>query len=168
MAPAIPDHGTILQPLYTAVGDKSGSTPIDWSDELISAFKNAQQSLDTAQPLTQPKSGEQLYMTTDASQKGIAATLHRESDKAIVKYFSSSLSTDKQRWLPCELEALAIGTGLQTLAPYFRESEKKAVVYTDSQPCVLAYKKMQRNAFSASPRISTFLREVVNHGAELR
>ena len=121
MAPAIPKHGAILAPLHMAMGDKSGSTPIEWTDELISAFKNAQSSLDTAQPLTQPRSGEQLYMTTDASQKGIAATLHRESDKAVIKHFSSSLSADKQRWLPCELEALAICTGLRAFAPYFRE-----------------------------------------------
>ena len=35
MAPAIPKHGAILAPLHMAVGDKSGSTPIEWTDELI-------------------------------------------------------------------------------------------------------------------------------------
>ena len=87
MASAIPDHGIILQPLHTAVGEKSGSTPIEWTDELLAAFRTAQQSLDTAQPLAQPKRGEQLYMTTDASQKGIAATLVRRIRQGCHKAF---------------------------------------------------------------------------------
>lgn len=109
-----------------------------------------------------PKPGEQLYMTTDASQTGIGASLHRASDKKVIRHFSKQLSADKKRWIPCELECLAIAAGLQSFLPFFRESGCKPIVYTDSKPATMAYQKMQRGAFSSSPRVSTFLHEVIN------
>ena len=115
-----------------------------------------------------PKPGEQLYITSDASQTGIGATLHRASDKAVVKHFSKQLSADKKRWIPCELEALAVGTSLHVFLPYIKESGCKPIVYTDSTPVVMAYKLMQRGEFSASPRVATFLHEVLNQGADIR
>ena len=60
MASAIPDHAKFLAPLHEAIGERSGSSPIEWTEGLISAFKTAQESLTMAQSLTQPKEGEQL------------------------------------------------------------------------------------------------------------
>ena len=168
MSSAIPNHAQVLEPLNKAIGDKSKSDPIEWTDELRESFKRAQESLLRAQPLTMPKPGEPLFMTTDASQTGLGATLHRQHDGAVVKHFSKQLSAHKKNWLPCELEALAVGTGLQTFLPFFRESDCKPVIYTDSTPVVMAFNKMQRGAFSASPRVSTFLHNVVNSGATVK
>ena len=103
-----------------------------------------------------PKPGEQLFITTDASQTGLGATLHRAKDRAVVKHFSKQLSADKKRWLPCELEALAVGASLHYFLPFIKESNCSPIIYTDSTPVVMAYKKMQRGEFSASPRVSTF------------
>merc|ERR1711951_291793 len=108
------------------------------------------------------------YITCDASQTGIGATLHRSKDKAVIRHFSKQLSADKKRWLPCELESLAVGAALQSFLPFFRESGCKPIIYTDSTPAVMAYKKLQRGEFSASPRVSTFLHEVVNQGAVVK
>ena len=168
LAPTIADHARYLEPLNAAVGDRSKSDPIVWTEELDDAFQAAKKSLEQAQPLTMPKPGEQLYMTADASQKGLGATLHRHSDKAVIQHFSKQLSADKKRWLPCELEALAVGAGLKHFLHFFRESDHRPVIYTDSVPVVLAYKRMQRGDFSSSPRVSTFLHEVLNQGAEVR
>ena len=165
MAPTIPEHAIYLEPLHRAIGDKSKSDPIEWTEELKTAFKTAQESLKLVQPLCIPRHGEQLYLTTDASQKGLGATLHRASDRAVVRYFSKQLSADKQRWLPCELESLGVGAALQAFLPFFRESGCKPIIYTDSTPVVMAYNKLQKGEFSASPRVSTFLHEVVNQGA---
>ena len=81
MAPAIADHATFLEPLHAAIGDKSKSDPITWDDKLEDAFKRAQDSLKLAEPLTMPRPGEQLYITSDACQTGIGATLHRQEDR---------------------------------------------------------------------------------------
>ena len=60
MASAIPDHAKFLAPLHKAIGKKLKLSPIEWTEDLISAFKTAQKSLTIGQPLTQPKEGEQL------------------------------------------------------------------------------------------------------------
>ena len=162
MAPATPNFASVLEPLNKAIGDKSKKDPIQWTPQLTEDFKRAQEYLKQAKPLAMPKPGQQLYMTTDASQAGLGATLHRAEDKAVVKHFSKQLSANKKNWLPCELEALAIGAGLQFFLPFFRESGCKPVIYTDSRPCTLAYNKMTKGQFSSSPRVSTFLHEVLN------
>ena len=117
MAPSIPGHAEALEPLHKAVGDKSKSQPIEWDDELRAAFRTAKDSLDKIQTLSMPPPGEQLYMTTDASTRGMGATLHRSITKEIVRNLSKQLSEDKKLWLPCELEALAVGMGLQAFMP---------------------------------------------------
>ena len=71
-------------------------------------------------------------------------------------------------WLPCELEALAVGAGLQSFKPHFRESGCKPIIYSDSTPVVMAYNKMLKGQFSASPRVATFLHEVLNSGAIIK
>ena len=168
MSTAIRDFAKVLEPLNKAIGDKTRKDPIVWTEDLLKDFKRAQESLRRAEPLTMPRQGEQLYMTTDASQLGLGATLHRAADKAVVKHFSKQLSAHKKNWLPCELEALAVGAGLQFFLPFFRESGCKPIIYTDSSPVAMAYKKMQQGLFSTSPRVSTFLHEVLNQGAEVR
>ena len=168
LAPAIKNNSHFLDALHAAVGDKTKSDKIEWTEELRQNFSSAQESLKLAEPLTMPTPGQQLYLTTDASQGGIGATLHRAEDGAVVKHFSKKLSSDKRKWLTCELEALAVGSALHFFLPFIRESGKKPIVYSDSTPVVMAYKKLQRGAYSASPRVSTFLHEVLNQGAEIR
>ena len=97
LAPTIANHARFLEPLNAAVGDRSKSDPIVWTEELDDAFQTAKKSLEQVQPLTMPKPGEQLYMTADASQKGLGATLHRHCDKAVIQHFSKQLSADKKR-----------------------------------------------------------------------
>ena len=106
-------------------------------------------------------------MTTDAAT-GLGATLHRSQNKEVVRNFSKQLSVDKKLWLPCELEALAVGTGLAAFLPFFKESGCRPIIYSDSTPVVMAYNKMTKGHFSTSPRISTFLHEVLNQGAVVK
>ena len=55
-------------------------------------------------------------------------------------------------WLPCELEALAIAVSLKHYDYYILQSTMRTRVLTDSKPCVLSYKKLQRGQFSSSPK----------------
>ena len=59
-------------------------------------------------------------------------------------------------------------SGLQTFLPFFRESGCRPVIYSDSQPVVKAYAKMQNGEFSASPRVSTFLHQVLGQNAVVK
>ena len=76
IAPSIPGHASVLEPLHKAIGDKSKSQPIEWDEELKKAFKMAKESVESIQALSMPPPGEQLYMTTDAATKGLGVALH--------------------------------------------------------------------------------------------
>ena len=58
--------------------------------------------------------------------------------------------------------------GLTSFMPHFRESGCRPIIYSDSTPVVMAYNKMTKGQFSASPRVATFLHEVLNSGAILK
>ena len=91
-----------------------------------------------------------------------------KNDSQMHRNYSKQLKEDKKLWLPCELEALAVGMGLQAFMPYFRESGCKPIIYTDSTPVVMAFHKMLKGQFSSSPRMATFLHEVLNSGAIIK
>ena len=78
-------------------------------------------------------------------------------DELVGGYFSTILDKHKKTWLPCEGESAAIRLVLQHFQHFIRKSNNVTIHHTDSQPCVLAWKKSQRGAFSSSARISSFL-----------
>ena len=72
------------------------------------------------------------------------------------------------KWLPFEVEALAIATAIKHFSPYLVQSHHNACILTDSKPCVQAYEKLFRGEFSAGPRVSTFLSIVSRYQASVR
>ena len=72
-------------------------------------------------------------------------------------FYSVILDKHKRNWLPCEGEACGIRLVLEHFRNYIRESSNTTIHFTDSQPCVLAWKRSLKGAFSASSRISAFL-----------
>ena len=83
-------------------------------------------------------------------------------------FFSVILDKHKQCWLPCEGEAAGIRLVLEHFQNQIRESEHTTIHYTDSQPCVLAWKRSRRGAFSSSSRIAAFLTGLSVLPVELR
>ena len=73
----------------------------------------------------------------------------------------------KQNWLPCEGEAAGIRLVLNHFQTQIRESNHTTTHYTDSQPCVLAWKRARRGAFSTSSRINAFLTGISTLPVEL-
>ena len=72
-------------------------------------------------------------------------------------FFIARLNKFQSRWLPCEGESLACKLVLENFAHYIRENNNKVIHYTDSLPCVQAFKKARLGAFPAFARIATFL-----------
>ena len=83
MSSTISDHSKYLEPLHAAIGDKCKASPINWTTELIADFRDAQNSLKKAKPLTVSKSSEQLYMTSDASTHTVFLQHYTVSDKTL-------------------------------------------------------------------------------------
>ena len=137
-----------------------GVDRISWSPDLSKAFSAAKDLLKSPKSLVLPSPTDKLTITVDASplNRGLGATLFatRKDEKKVAEFFSFKLKEHQNKWLPCELEALAISTAASHFAPYIRESKFPTQILTDSKPCVQAWNKLQRGEFSARAAYSTF------------
>lgn len=162
LARVIPQAAKFLSPLDDSTcGAATGSQLIKWTDELSSAFEKAKDHLKKAHTIHMPHSSEKLWIVTDGATAswGLGATLYTTNtndQKVLAGFFSAKLRTGQQRWLPCEIEALAIATVIKHFEPLIIQSKEQASV-TDSKSCVQAVQRLRRVEFSASPRVTTFL-----------
>ena len=90
----IPRIAQIAQPLYLLT---QKGTPWIWSEDCESAFRELRQKLVTEPvKLAFPKWGEELYIESDASRKGVEAVLPQKEESTGVlqpiSYFSSALT----------------------------------------------------------------------------
>ena len=117
----LPRFAELLDPLDQATAGKESRGKIVWCDELLLAFKTAQRALEDNRTITIPQPQDALWIETDGSVKnrGIAATLyvHRDGSLLLAGFSSAKLRKHQVTWLPCELEALAIGAAIRHFAP---------------------------------------------------
>ena len=168
----LPRFAELLDPLEQATAGKESREKIAWCDELLLTFKTAQRALVDNRTITIPQPQDALWIVTDGSVKnrGIAATLyaHRNGSLLLAGFFSAKLRKHQVTWLPCEIEALAIGAAIRHFAPYIIQSPHTTEVLTDNRPCVQAYEKLKRGEFSASSRVTTFLSTVSRYSVHIR
>jgi hypothetical protein len=164
-------YAELLHPLDAVVAGKQSRESIQWSDELLQAFKQAQQALTTTKTITLPRPEDELWIVTDGSVKnrGIGATLYILRDKSLLLagFFNAKIKPHQVTWLPCEVEALCIGAAIRHFAPYSIQSVLPTQVLTDSRPCVQAYQRLCRGEFSNSARVTTFLSMLSRYQARL-
>ena len=166
----IKGYAVLLSPLEAAIkGKSSGGDKIEWSDELKAAFRTAQIALKDSKTLTLPIPSDTLWIVTDAAVRpsAVGATMYvvRSGKTLLSEFYNSKLPPFQQKWLPCEVEGLAISAALKHFAPFIVQSEHKPHVLTDSKACVQAVEKLSRGEFSASARLCTFLSSVSRYGA---
>ena len=82
-------------------------------------------------------------------------------------FFSARLNEFQTKWLPCEGESLACKLVLEHFKHYIRESKSIVHHFTDSLPCVQAFKRARLGHFSSSARISTFLTAISTLNVEI-
>ena len=168
----LPKYAELLDPLDQATAGKESQERIHWSDELLLAFKTAQQALDNHKTISLPQSDDALWIVIDGSVKtrGIAATLYiqRDGKLLLAGFFDAKLCKHQVTWLPCEIEALGISAAIKHFAPYIIQSVHTTQVLMDSRPCVQAYDKLKRGEFSASSRVTTFLTTVSRYQVHVR
>ena len=156
----IKGYAEIIHPLDQAVAGKKSNEDVQWDDTLSKQFKMAQDSLNDTQIIVIPRPDDLLTIVTDGATKhGLGSTLFvlRSNKLLLAGYFNAQLKVNQLLWLPCEVEALSIGSSINYFAPYLVQSKANAQLYTDNMPCVRGYKKMCRGEFSTSPRVTTFL-----------
>ena len=157
----LPRYSELLQALETVCGNRSSSEKINWTEELLESFKLCKEHLKKAKSIVLPKREEQLYITTDAAINcsGLAATLLvvRNGKPAVAGYYNSTLRKNQAPLMPCELEALAIGSAIKHFSYYISQSYKQCKVLTDSKPCVQSFKRLLKGEFSSSHKVTTFI-----------
>lgn len=168
----VPSYSILLADLEAATAGKESKEAIVWTKELTAAFSRAQDALKSAKAITIPRPTDQLVITTDGCTNpgGIGAVLFvmRGKISQVGGYFSARLRPHQKKWLPCEVEALAIATAISHWSPYMLNSRKQTQVLTDSRPCVQAYSRLQKGQFSASARISSFLSTVSKYNVTVQ
>ena len=111
LASVIPRCASFLYPLDSVVAGHQSQDAILWTDELCSAFVEAQGVLSSPRIITLPRPTNQLWLVTDRSVKkhSIGSTLYvtRHQKHVVAGFFSAKL-LGRQIWLPCEVEALAL------------------------------------------------------------
>ena len=166
------DLWSCLTPWSKPLREKNPEKKIAWCGELLLTFKTAQRALVDNRTITIPQPQDTLWIVTDGSIKnrGIAATFyaHRDGSLLLAGFFSAKLRKHQVTWLPCEIEALAIGAAIRHFAPYIIQSPHTTEVLTDNRPCVQAYEKLKGGEFSASLRVTTFLSTVSHYSAHIR
>ena len=152
--------------------DYPGNSKIVWSDEQLVSFKKAQAALKDAKSITLPQPNDILHIVTDAAIQpaAVGATMYalRNGKTLLGGFFNAKLPQFQRRWLPCELEGVAIGLSLQHFGPYIIQSKHRPVVLTDSKACVEAVNKLSRGEYSTSARLCTFLSTVSRYAATVK
>jgi len=168
----IPNCSTFLAPLESLVAGKASSEVLEWTDELLEAFRDSQSHLHDNRSITIPRPADQLWIVTDGAEKlpGIGSTLYvqRNGSLKVAGYFSAKLKERQISWIPCEIEALCIAVSLLHFSPYIIQSKHRVSVLTDSQPCTQAHQRLLRGNFSHSNRLTTFLSAASRFNAQLQ
>ena len=168
----LPGYGKSLAPLETAIRGKVGKEKIIWSSTLSESFRKSQEALLEAKTITVPIPSDTLWIVTDAALRpfAVGATLYsvRKGKALLSGFFNAKLPEFQCRWLPCEVEGLAIAVALNHYSPLILQSKEKPQVLTDSKACVQAAQKLKRGEFSTSSRLTTFLSCISRYGAQIQ
>ena len=177
LSPCLPNYASTINTLeQMAAGMKSGER-ISWTEELNVSFEAAKRLAASPVGISEPRPDDELQTYSDYSAdcRAVGGRLvilrkmpNGETVELVGGFYSAVLNKHKRAWLPCEGEAAAIRLVLEHFKHHIRESQHTTVHFTDSQPCVLAWKRSLRGAFSASARISAFLTGLSTLPIELR
>ena len=164
----VPKYAVLLHPLEAVQGGRGSGEKIDWTEELIKAFEAAQRATKDLEAVTTPRPSDKLHTYSDFSQDtrsvGGKMLIEREEDGVttwhLAGHYSATIDKSKTKWLPCEGEAAAIKMTLHHFTPWIIESKFFTEHHTDNQPCVQAWNRLKKGAYSNSSRISSFLSEL--------
>ena len=116
----IPKAAQIMKPLYKAAAAKSKK--LEWSDEMLQAFKMAKTALASATILCHPRTGTEIAMTADASGEGVGAVLQQRPKEGgpwePLAYFSKKLRPPEMKYSAFDRELLAVYLSIRHFRHY--------------------------------------------------
>ena len=162
----IQQYAPILHELEAVQGGKASRDYIQWTPQLEATFNAAKEAARDPQAVVYPRPDDIIHTYSDFSSShraiGGRMMIERKMEGGVTKmflggHFSMVLDKFKEKWTPCEGEALGIRLTLDHFADYIRESNNQAIHHTDSKVCVQAWHKAKRGEFSTSARVAAFL-----------
>ena len=134
----------IVSPLYDLTAEGKFLKPEQWAMDQNTAFAEIKSRLKSAPVLASPRLGSPFIMETDASLRGIAATLLQtaKDSKAEhpIAFASQTLKKHQRNYHINELEALAVVFGLKQFRAYVEGSGKITVRSDNSVICAKYFK----------------------------
>ena len=171
-------YGELLHDLEQMTGsNKASGEIIKWTPEQEAAFYRARAATLETEAYAIPRPSDQIFTFSDYSKEKRAVGGKMEFDRKMPDgstkrylggHFSMMVDKNKIPLWACEGEGLAIKLVLQFYEPYLRENNNVSIHFTDSKPCVDAWNRARKGAFSTNARISTFLSCVANMPVEIR
>lgn len=147
----LPHAADIQSPLNAILaGPKvKGSTPVQWTSQLISAFNDCKTALSNATLLAHPNTSVSLALFVDASQYAIGASLQQQSQQSWepLAFFSKKLNPSQHKWSTYDRELYAIYEAIKYFRPMLEA--RHFTIFTDHKPLTFAF--AQKND-KCSPR----------------
>ena len=177
LSASLPNYALTINTLEQVVAGRKSAEKLVWTKELQDSFDAAKALAANPTGIAEPHPDDQLQTFSDYSAEtravgGRLIILRKQPNGDTIQlvggFYSVILDKHKKNWIPCEGEAAGIRLVLEHFKHHIRESENTTVHFTDSMPCVLAWKRTLKGAFSASSRISTFLTGLSILPVELR
>ena len=164
LLPASKNLTVLLDPFDRMVADRESKEPFIWDRQLEQAFIKTTAAVADLQTLYLPHPSDQLMIVVDAAktQPGIGHTLYaiKDNKKLPVAFHSVKLQQPYDRWLPCELEALAFATAITSEYHIIKETKLPVIISPDSKAVADAVKLIKKGNFSTNPRIQSLITNV--------
>ena len=154
-----------MDPFDKIVGSKKSGDTLEWTPELIIAFKNAKSQLEKINKTYLPSPEDRLILKPDAAKINTctgwvlyAVQCSQGKEKLLpVLYCSAKLPEYMGKWYPCEIEAVASVLAIDQSAHWINESIHPTIVMPDSMPVVKAANLMKQGRHSKNPRLQALL-----------
>ena len=164
----VPHYAPLLHPLEAVQAGKGSGEYIEWTDDLVKAFEAAKKATGDLEAISTPRPTDRLHSYSDFSQEkravGGKLLIERVENGVttwlLAGHYSATIDKNKTRWLPCEGEAAGIKMVLSHFSPWIIENNNITTHHTDNQPCVQAWNRLKKGAYSNSSRIASFLSEL--------
>ena len=165
----VPEYAVLLHPLEMVQAGRQSSDKIEWNDELTKAFEAAQAATANLEAVHTPRPTDEIHTYSDYSEEagavgGKMIVRRKDSNGQVTEllagHYSCKLDKHKKKWLPCEGEAAGIKMTLKHFTPWIIDNNGVTTHHTDNQPCVQAWARLKKGAFSSSSRIASFLSEL--------
>jgi len=160
----IPAAAQVLLPLTDALrGGPAGTTPLQWTAEMDTAFNTAKKMVSAAALLAHPSTTADLVLVTDASDSHVGAVLQQQEKGGSwqpLGFFSKKLEPPQKKHSAFDRELFAVFASIR----HFRHQleGQKFAVWSDHKPLTYALHRVSEPWTARVQRQLSYIAEYTN------